>query len=141
MLARLFDDPDEEVVRQAIAVLRHLPIDSLELVRKLITVAAESSAFITVPGSIILAADRYHHLIPEVALDIAGRFIDLYADQASNISSGSSHNASTLSKVVISVYAQSVDNDQLSTRALDLIDQFVIARTFSIDAHLSQLDR
>ena len=140
MLETLFDDSDDQVVRRAITVLQHLPADQPDLACRLIGSASASRAFTVIPGVIILAAERHQKEMPSTILDMAERFIDLNVNTINDPTSGNSHNAATLGRLIVGVYTHAND-DPTRARALDLIDQFIVERTFGIDERLSQLDR
>jgi hypothetical protein len=74
-------------------------------------------------------------------LQIAERFFQLHGSQASDLRGSGAHEANILGRLVIGIYAQEMQNPQLSGRALDLIDDMVLARTYGLEEHLAKLDR
>ena len=42
---------------------------------------------------------------------------------------------------MIAIYAEVTQDPQLASRALDLIDAMVLARTYGLEEHLAKLDR
>ena len=78
---------------------------------------------------------------PARVLEIAERFFQLHRSQASDLRGSGAHDANVLGRLVIGIYAQETQNPQLASRALDLIDAMVLARTYGLEEHLAKLDR
>jgi hypothetical protein len=140
-LTQLFDDPDDDIARLAGAGLRNIVEHNDHLARKLLSGACCSRTFVLAPHQVIFAAEHYQGHIPETVLDIAERFFQLHASQASNPSTHGFHDASVLGRLVISIYDQEPPDSPLASRALNLIDAMVLARTYGLEERLAQLDR
>ena len=145
LLARLFDDPDNEVARLAATSLRTIPADANDLAQTLMTAAAKARTFTLDPAQIIFAIEHYRGNIPGIVLDVADRFFQLHASQAANLSGHGFHDAMVLGRLVISIYDSSyrpeTPTSPLASRALDLIDAMILARTYELEERLAQLDR
>jgi hypothetical protein len=141
MLTRLLNDPDSDIARMAGAGLRNLPDGNDHLARKLLSAACRSRTFILAPPQVIFAAEHYRGHIPETILDIAEQFFQLHASQASNPSTHGFRDASVLGRLVISIYDQEPPASQLASRALNLIDAMILARTYGLEELMAQLDR
>jgi hypothetical protein len=141
MLTQLFDDPDDDIARLAGAGLRNIPDGDDQLARNLLSAACRSRTFVLAPPQVIFAAEHYPGRIPETVLDIAERFFQLHASQASNPSGHGFHDASVLGRLVISIYDQEPPASPLASRALNLIDAMILARTYGLEERMAQLDR
>ena len=89
----------------------------------------------------IFAAEHYQGHIPGTILDIAQRFFEIYSGQAGDPSSRGFHDANVLGRLVITIYEQEHDDPQLASRALDLIDAMILARTYGLEELMTRLDR
>lgn len=141
MLTQLFDDPDDDIARLAGAGLRNIPDGDDHLAQNLLSAACRSRTFALAPPQVIFAAEHYQGHIPETVLDIAERFFQLHASQASNPSGHGFHDASVLGRLVISIYDQEPPASELAARALNLIDAMILARTYGLEERMAQLDR
>jgi hypothetical protein len=141
MLTQLFDDPDDDIARVAGAGLRNIPDGNDNLARNLLSAACRSRTFILAPPQVVFAAEHYQGNIPETVLDIAERFFQLHASQAGNPSGHGFHDASVLGRLVISIYDREPPASQLASRALNLIDAMILARTYGLEERMAQLDR
>ncbi len=141
MLTQLFDDPDDDIARLAGAGLRNIPDGNDHLARNLLSAACRSRSFVLAPPQVIFAVEHYQGHIPEIVLDIAERFFQLHASQAGNPSTHGFHDASVLGRLVISIYDQEPLASQLASRALNLIDAMILARTYGLEERMAQLDR
>ena len=142
MLTQLFDDRDDDIARLAGAGLRNIPDGNDDLARSLLSAACRSRNFILAPPQVILAAEHYQGNISETVFDIAERFFfQLHASQANNPSGHGFHDASVLGRLVISIYDQEPPASQLASRALNLIDAMILARTYGLEERMAQLDR
>jgi hypothetical protein len=145
LLARLFDDPDDEVARLAATSLRNIPADADDLARNLLSAAAKARTFTLAPAQVVFAVEHYQGNIPGTVLDIADRFFQLHTSQASNPSGHGFHDARILGRLVISIYdttySQESPSSPLASRALNLIDAMILARTYELEERLAQLDR
>ena len=143
LLTRLFDDPDDGIARLAAASLRSIPAGADDLARNLLSAAASARTFILAPAQVIFAVEHYRGHIPGTVLDIADRFFQVHASQASNPSGHGFRDASVLGRLVIGIYDQEHDpqDSPLASRALDLIDAMILARTYELEERLAELDR
>jgi hypothetical protein len=141
MLTQLFDDPDDDIARLAGAGLRNIPDGNDDLARNLLSAACRSRTFIVAPPQVIFAAEHYQGNIPETVLDIAERFFQLHASQAGNPSGHGFHDASVLGRLVISIYDREPPDSPFASRALNLIDAMILARTYGLEERMAQLDR
>jgi hypothetical protein len=141
ILTQLFDDPDDDIARLAGAGLRSIPDGNDHIARNLLSAACRSRTFVLAPPQVILAVEHYQGHIPEIVLDIAERFFQLHASQAGNPSTHGFRDASVLGRLVISIYDQEPLTSQLASRALNLIDAMILARTYGLEERMAQLDR
>lgn len=98
LLTRLFNDPDDEVARLAATSLRNIPASSDDLARTLMSAAATARTFTVAPAQVIFAIEHYRGNIPGIVLDIADRFFQLHASQASNPGGHGFHDARVLGR-------------------------------------------
>lgn len=92
--------------------------------------AGRSRTFIVAPPQVIFAAEQYQGYLSETVLDIAERFFRLHVGEANNPSGHGFHDASVLGRLVIGIYDQEPHDSPLASRALDLIDAMILARTY-----------
>ena len=138
---QLLDDADDEIARLAGAAISHLPAGHDDLARRVLAAACQARTFTLAPSPVITAADHYQGDISGSVLQIAERFFHLHGSQASDLRGSGAHDANVLGRLVIRLYAQETQNPQLASRALDLIDDMVLARTYGLEEHLAKLDR
>jgi hypothetical protein len=141
VFTQLFDDPDDEIARLAGAAIIHLPAGQDDRARQVLSAACQARTFTLAPSPVITAAEHYQGDISGSVLEIAERFFQLYGSQARDLRGRGAHDANVLGRLVIRIYAQEAQNPQLARRALDLIDDMVLARTYGLEEHLEKLDR
>jgi hypothetical protein len=141
VLTQLFDDADDEIARLAGAAIIHLPAGHDDLARRVLSAACQARTFNLAPSPVITAAEHYQGDISGSVLEIAERFFLLHGSQASDLRGSGARDANVLGRLVIRLYAQETQNPQIAPRALDLIDDMVLARTYGLEEHLAKLDR
>jgi len=140
-LAALFDDPDDEVARQAGLALYNVPDDDIELLRRLLPAAGAARTFELASGPVVTCLERISSQLPQNVLQIAARFFDLYGHEAANIQTAAPLDATTLSALIISTYATHLKDQTLCAQCLDLIDRGILCGTWDIEKHMELLDR
>ncbi len=133
MLTQLFDDPDDDIARLACAGLRNIPDGNDHLARNLLSAACRSRTFVLAPPQVIFAVEHYQGHIPETVLDIAEQFFQLHASQARQPQDSWIPRRSVLGRLVINIYDQEPLASQLASRALNLIDAMILARTYGLE--------
>ena len=141
VFTQLLDDPDEEIARAAGFGLHDIPADNDDLTRILLSAACNARTFTVAPAQVISAVEHYQGHIPTTVLDIASQFFRIHGQQAGDFHSHGFHDASVLGRLVINIYDQEPPTSSLSSRALDLIDAMILARTYGLEERLAQLDR
>jgi hypothetical protein len=141
ILIQLFDDADDDIARLAGSSVVHLPAGHDDLARRVLSAACQAKTFTLAPSPVITAAEQYKGDISGSVLEIAERFFQLHASQASDLRGSGGHTANVLGRLVIGIYEQGMRDPQLASRTLDLIDAMVLARTYGLEEHLAKLDR
>lgn len=140
-LAQLFDDPDDEVAKQAGLALYNVPDGNLELIRRLLPAAGAARTFELASGPVIRCLGQFGTESPEIVFQIATRFFDVYGHEAADIRTAAPHDATTISALIISTYATHLKDQAICTQCLDLIDRGILCGTWGIEKHMELLDR
>ena len=140
-LTTLFDDADDEVAKQAGFALYNLPNDNLELVRRLLPAAGAARTFDLASGPVVECLERIGLEAPEIVLQIAERFFDVYGYEAADIRTAAPPDATTLSALIVSTYATHLKEQAIYAKCLDLIDRGILCGTWNIEKHMELLDR
>jgi hypothetical protein len=141
VLIQFFDDADDDIARLAGSVIVHLPAGHDDLARRVLFAACQAKTFTLAPSPVITAAEHYRGDISGSVVEIAERFFQLHGSQAADLRGHGGHDANVLGRLVIAIYAEVTQDPQLASRALDLIDAMVLARTYGLEEHLAKLDR
>jgi hypothetical protein len=138
LLTVLFDDPVDEIARKAAATLRELTNQDLETARTVLEAALNSRCFTLDPGETVRAGARLAHELPDLLLTIAERFISLRAREASDLTTSAPHEAGILARRVVSLCD---GPGPTANRALDVLDEMVLARALGLEGLLAVTDR
>jgi hypothetical protein len=141
VLIQFFDDADDDIAQLAGQVIVHLPAGHDDLARHVLSPACQAKTFTLAPSPVITAAEHYQGDITGSVLEIAERFFQLHGSQAADLRGHGGYDANVLGRLVIAIYAEVTQDPQLASRALDLIDAMVLARTYGLEEHLAKLDR
>ena len=142
ILIQRFDDADDDIARLAGSIIVHLPAGHDDLARRVLSAACQAKTFTLAPSPVITAAQQHKGGdISGSVLEIAERFFQLHASQASDLRGSGGHAANVLGRLVIGIYERGTRDPQLASRTLDLIDAMVLARTYGLEEHLAKLDR
>ena len=141
ILVQFFNDADDDLAQLAGAALMHLPAQHEDLAGRLLSAACQGRTFVLEPAQVVVAADHYQGDIPGTVLQIAERFFDLHQAQARDLSGSGAHAAGVLGRAVVGIYAQAAQDPELASRALNLIDAMVLARSYGLEEQLAKLDR
>jgi hypothetical protein len=138
MLCVLFNDPVDEIARKAATALRELSGQDLESAGAALIAALESRCFALAPGDTVRAGAKLAHELPDELLTIAERFIRLHAHAASDLTTSAPREAEILARPILSLCEGS---GSTATRALDVLDEMVLARTLGLEGLLAVTNR
>ena len=121
-LVALFDDDDNEVRREAASCFRNLADDALDHAAALITAFCDSRAYEDDSGSLLDVLEEARGRLPGETCVACEKFLDRFADEATDIRTRHAAETHTLAKLVFRTYQQH-QHDQWAVRSLDLIDR------------------
>ena len=141
MLAPLFNDDDTGVRGEAASCFRQLKDEDLDTYGDLIAVFCDSRAFHE--GSsrwVFRALEESLSRLPGMTCLVCEKFLDLFADEAKDIRPRGVGGAFTVTKLVFRTYQQH-QNDEWTSRSLDLIDRLCLEGIGDAGSHLDQFER
>jgi len=133
-----FDD-DDRTVRQAAAqgfyALRDVELTPFA---RLFDSFAMSKAMADDPGPALHTLSESRRLLPDTALRLCERFVELFGSAAGDISTSAAGDALDVGKIVMRVYVHS-PRAELRSRCLNLLDQMVEMGAYGIESQLELL--
>ena len=141
-LLRLFNDSDEEVLRE-VAICFHsrsLEGQSLESYGNLIDQFCDSAAYCENPSSILRALEQSTHQLPGITCVVCEKFLDRFGDEARDIRTGRAGDVMFVAKLVFRTYHQH-QRDEWADRCLDLIDQMYLERIRDVNDSMDEYER
>ena len=141
-LLRLFNDSDEEVLRE-VAICFHsrsLEGQSLESYGNLIDQFCDSAAYCENPSSILRALEQSTHQLPGITCVVCEKFLDRFGDEARDIRTGRAGHVVFVAKLVFRTYHQH-QRDEWADRCLDLIDQMYLERIRDVNDSMDEYER
>ena len=137
MLAKLFDDPDQDVREAAALCFRRFSgrdlLEYVDLAYRYI----ESAAFTTEVNPLIMALDETAAAVPELIVSACERYFDLAADDMPNMNVV---DTGSVANLVVRAYSQTSDR-QVKTRCLDLVDRMHVLGSYGLDSVMADIDR
>ena len=140
-LAVLFNDDDTSVRGEAASCFRQLKDECLDTYGDLIAVFCDSRAFHE--GSswwALRTLEESLSRLPGMTCLVCEKFLDRFTDEAKDIRPRGVGDAFTVTKLVFRTYQQH-QNDEWTSRSLDLIDRLCLEGIGDAGSHLDQFER
>lgn len=136
----LFQDANTEVQEKSARCFYSIGHASLgeftELVRRFI----ESPAFVSNHGNLIRVLDKTATELPEITLRACQRFLEVVGSSAADIRTASAADAEVISRLVVRLYSQSLD-ETLRTKCLDLLDSMIVTGVYGLEKAIELFER
>ena len=139
-LAALFDDDDADVRRKAASCFRQLQGEALGTYGNLIATFRDSAAFEEDSSSMLYTLEKSLGRLPGMTCEVCEKFLDRFADEARDIRTGRARDTRTVAKLIFRTYQQHQD-DEWTSRSLDLIDRLCLDRIHNAGSELEQFER
>jgi hypothetical protein len=133
-----FDDDDKEVREAATRGFFALRDVDLAPFAHLFDSFAMSKAMADDPGPAIHTLSESKRLLPDTALRLCERFVELHGSAIADISTSAAGDALDVGKIVMRVYVHSQEAE-LRSRCLDLLDRMVEMGAYGIERQLELL--
>ena len=139
-LAVLFDDADDKVRGEAASCFHQLRSETLDTYGDLIATFRNSRAFRENSFSILHTLEESPGRLPGMMCEICENFLDRFADQARDIQTRQALDGHTVAKLIFWTYQQH-QNDEWTSRSLDLIDRLCLERIHDAGGEFEQFER
>ena len=139
-LVALFDDDDPKVRRKAASCFRQLQDETLDDYGDLIATFCDSKAFQEDSVSILHILNASLGRLPGMTCKICEKFFDRFADEARDIRTRRAIDTRTVAKLIFRTYQQH-QNDEWTSRSLDLIDRLCLERIHDAGCEFEQFER
>ena len=141
-LVALFDDDDPEVLREAASCFRQLQDETLDGYGGLIATFCGSKAFEEDPSWILHTLEASPGRLPGMTCEVCAKFLDRFADEARDGWAGraGAGDADIVAKLIFRTYQQH-QNDEWTSRSLDLIDRLCLERIHDAGREFEQFER
>ena len=139
-LVVLFGDDDPEVRREAASCFRQLPDETLDTYGDLIGAFCDSRAFQEDSFSILHTLEASLGLLPGMTCEVCEKFVDRIADEARDIRPRRASDTRTVARLIFRTYQQH-QNDEWTSRSLDLIDRLCLDRIHDAESEFKQFER
>ena len=139
-LVTLFDDDDSEVRREAASCFRQLQDEALDDYGNLIAKFCDSKAFEEDSFSILHALEESPGWLSGTTCEVCEKFLDRFADEARNIQTSRGGDTYIVAKLIFRTYQQH-QNDEWTSRSLDLIDRLCLDRIHDAGREFEQFER
>ena len=140
VVAVALDDEHESVRREASRAFFGLKGSPLEPYRQLFEAFARSRALGDSAYSALQALEGAVERLPETALVLCERFVELHGSTAGDIRTAAAGDVGQVTQILLRLRTQSSDQSQ-RTRCLDLVDVLIRQGAVGIDDSLTSLDR
>ena len=140
MLAELFDDDDTAVRGEAASCFRHLKDEVFETYGDLIEAFCDSRAFQEGSSSVLRTLEKSLGRLPGMTCLVCEKFLERFADEARDIRTRRAGDTFTLARLVFRTYQQH-QNDEWTSRTLNLIDHLCLEGIGDAGSHLDQFER
>ena len=139
-LMALFNDEDAGVRRKAASCFRQVKEAPLDTYSGLIEAFCASKAYGDDPASILNTLDASRERLPGTTCVVCEKFLDRFTEEARDPRSGRHADALTVATLAFRTCLQHQD-DEWTSRALDLIDRLCLERLGDARDALEQLER
>jgi hypothetical protein len=136
----LVADQDEEVRKAAIQVAAPLRGRELRPFSELLWALIASDSFAEALPQLLLTLQAAPDRIDDIALDCARRYIDVYGEQAGDISTAAAREAQEVIQLTLRAYAQAADRDRRRL-VLDLVDDLLRIGAIGASDAVDQAER
>ena len=140
MLVELFNDDDAAVRGKAASCFRQLKDDDLDTYGDLIAAFCDSRAFQEGSSSVLRTLEKSLGRLPGMTCLVCEKFPERFADEARDIRTRRAGDTFTLAKLVFRTYQQH-QNDEWTSRTLNLIDHLCLEGIGDAGSHLDQFER
>ena len=139
-LIALFNDVDADVRSEAASCFRHLPDEALETCDDLIAAFCSSQAFKENSWSLLHALEHALGRLPGTTCVVCEKYFNRFADEARDAQAGRYGDTYNVAKLVFRTYQQH-QNDEWTSRSLDLIDRFCLEGIPDAGGEFEQFER
>ena len=139
-LVALFDDDDPGVRRESASCFRRLQDETLDDYGDLIATFCDSKAFEEESSRILHTLEKSSGRLPGMTCEVCEKFFDRFADEARDIRTRRAGGTHTVAKLIFRTYQQHQD-DECTSRSLDLIDRLCLERIHDAGREFEQFER
>ena len=139
-LFRLFDDDDAEVRSEAGSCFRQLQGEALDTYEDLIATFCDSRAFREDSSSILYTLEESLRRLPGMTCEVCEKFLNRFGEEARDIRTRRAGDTYTVTKLIFRTY-QHHQNDEWTSRSLDLIDRLCMDRIYDAGREFEQFER
>ena len=139
-LAALFDDDDANVRRKAASCFLQLRDETLGTYGELIATFCDSRAFQEDSFSILHTLEESLGRLPGTICEVCEKFLDRFANEARDIRTHHAGEAYTIVLLIFRTYQQH-QNDEWTSRSLDLIDRLCLEKIGDAGREFEQFER
>ena len=140
MLPALFDDDNADVRSESGSCFRRLQGEAPDTYEHLITMFCNSRAFREDSSSILYTLEKSLGRLPGMTCEVCEKFLNRFAEEARDIRTRRAGDTHTVSKLIFRTYQQH-QNDEWTSRSLDLIDRLCLDRIYDAGREFEQFDR
>ena len=140
MLVALFNNDDSDVRREAASCFRQLKNEVLDTYGDLVVAFCDSKAFQEDSFWILHTLEESLGRLPGTTCLACEKFLDRFADEARDIRTHRAGDTPTVAKLVFRTYQQH-QNDEWTSRSLNLIDRLCLEGIGDAGSHLDQFER
>ena len=139
-LVALFDDDDSKVRRKAASCFRQLQDEALDDYGDLIATFCDSKAFEEDSSWILYTLEESPGRLPGMTCEVCEKFLDRFADEARNVQISRAGDTDIVARLIFRTYQQH-QNDEWTSRSLDLIDRLCLERIHDAGREFEQFER
>ena len=139
-LVALFGDDDPEVRRKAASCFRQLQDKALDDYGDLIATFCGSKAFEEDSSWILHTLEKSSGRLPGMTCEVCEKFLDRFADEARDNQIHPAGDTDIVAKLIFRTYQQHQD-DEWTSRSLDLIDRLCLDRIHDAGREFEQFER
>jgi hypothetical protein len=139
-LARLFNDDDADVRRQAATCFRYIEHMALEEYADLISAFCESKAFQDDSSSILHVLEQSLRKLPGMTCIVCEKFLARFSEEARDVHTSRMGDAHTVTQLIFRTYQQH-QQDEWTSGALDLIDRLCLEGVGDVNDAFGAFDR
>ena len=140
VLVALFNNDDSDVRREAASCFRQLKNEVLDTYGDLVVAFCDSKAFQEDSFWILHTLEESLGRLPGTTCLACEKFLDRFADEARDIRTHRAGDTPTVAKLVFRTYQQH-QNDEWTSRSLNLIDRLCLEGIGDAGSHLDQFER